>query len=359
MIEIKGIAFPNKGAEILMNACLQQIHMRGYEAVMEPYSPYYFKKNYPLYTKTSIIKFGINILYPLTVLPKFARARLGFVSPKEISLILDASGFAYGNPWKTNLMYERLLNPSNKAPIVLLPQSFGTFETLFSRYAIRKIGRRVSKIYAREKQGADNLPEQLINKVRIVPDITFGFSVDPHKTKSDVLLIPNHQVFKLHGERYIRCLEQITRSLISFGRRVALMNHEGQKDLQICERIANNLNADEIKVEIFSPKTGQEAKSFIGSSNFVITSRYHGLIGALSQNIPCLPIGWSYKYNSAMELFKIPYDTQQSLNPNYIINCVNSDEYTAIFNSDEYNEQLKSIKRQIAEMWNNIFDIIR
>jgi polysaccharide pyruvyl transferase WcaK-like protein len=358
MIEIKGIAFPNKGAEILMNSCLREIHSRGYEAVLEPYSPYHYKKKYPLYIKTSIVKFGINILYPLSVMPKFARLRLGLVAPKEVDLILDASGFAYGKPWKTSLIYERLLNRSNKAPIVLLPQSFGTFENLFSRYSLGKIGRRVAKIYARERQGAENLYEIFEKKISIVPDITFGFSVEPHKTKSDVLIIPNYQVSQLHGERYIRCLEQIIRNLRNSDRQVRLMNHEGHKDARICDLVRKNLMLEGTEVEILCPATGQEAKSFIASSNFVITSRYHGLIGALSQNIPCIPIGWSYKYDAAMELMKIKYDPDKVLDPTYIVKCIESSEYTGMFSSKNYNEQLKFIKTQISNMWDDIFEII-
>ena len=90
-VEIKGIGFPNKGAELLLCAVLEQIKAHEMTACMEPYSPFSYKINYPVVTKTSIYKWGVNILFPFTFLPSYITNRLGFVKPHQVDLILDAS----------------------------------------------------------------------------------------------------------------------------------------------------------------------------------------------------------------------------------------------------------------------------
>src|SRR5690606_33151845 len=93
--------------------------------------------------------------------------------------------------------------------------------------------------------------------------------------------------------------------------------HEGIKDLRLAE--AFNLQYGKT-IKIITEDDPLLVKGIIGCSKAVITSRFHGLVSALAQSIPCLCIGWSHKYQALMEdyrydegIIKINESTVESL----------------------------------------------
>lgn len=47
----------------------------------------------------------------------------------------------------------------------------------------------------------------------------------------------------------------------------------------------------------------EEIRAWIGRCEFLVTSRFHAMVFALSQNVPVLLVGWSHKYQEVMEQF--------------------------------------------------------
>lgn len=352
-VEIKGIGFPNRGAELLLVATLEQLQRRRLKAAMEPYSPYDFKVQYPLYTKACILVRGVNVLSPLGMLPNYARKRLGLLKPNEIDLALDASGYAYGDPWGAALANSRVLKDPSTAPLYLLPQSLGPFDTPAAKQVAQKIVKRAKSIYAREVTGADYLKDATGYEASVVPDITFGLHVPPSARNRDVIFIPNFQVLKRRGDKYVDLLTSLSADLSSKGRKVSMLNHEGSKDFAICEAVVNSLHARGFECELIQPKDGLEAKAIIGASKFVLTSRYHGLISALSQSIPVACLGWSYKYETALSLFDVP-QLDIFENPQQLVEAVQADQYCDIFSSPKYIAELAHIRSQVEHMWDEI-----
>ena len=76
------------------------------------------------------------------------------------------------------------------------------------------------------------------------------------------------------------------------------MNHEGEKDEQLCYRIKENLPHN---IEVVTGINALEAKGLIGSAYLVVSSRFHGVASSLNSCVPCLATSWSHKYQ---ELFK-------------------------------------------------------
>ena len=356
-IEIKGIGFPNKGAELLLCAVLEQIKKRQLIACMEPYSPYSYKINYPVATKTRIYKWGINLLFPLNLLPDYVTDRLGFIKPRQVSLILDASGFAYGDDWSASLAESRILNEKKGAQIILLPQSLGPFTKKTSITVAKKLAKKAKLIYSREHVGQDQFEAVTGTKIKYCPDITFNLAVTQAAPteKQGVLVIPNFQVYKREGEAYLNNLVFITEYLLKTNKKVDLLNHEGIKDQEICEKIKRRIaKKTKAKIQILNPPNGLEAKKQIQLSELVITSRYHGLISALSQQVPVACYGWSFKYNEALSRFSLP--TYNLSKPNeQILKEICSEKYSNLFLSKEYQRELKSIKLEINQMWSNVF----
>jgi colanic acid/amylovoran biosynthesis protein len=354
-VEIKGIGFPNKGADLLLSSVLKELKKRNLIACMEPYSPYHYKLNYPIMTKTSIYKYGINLLWPINLLPSYVLIRFGFIKPSQIDLILDASGFAYGDNWEPSLAKSRILS-DKKTKKILLPQSLGPFTKNPSIKIANKIAKLVDKVISREHEGVEHFKNVTGRSIPYCPDITFLFQVKKNiEFKRDVLLVPNFQVFKREGSAYIENLVRVINQAISLKRTPTLLNHEGIKDQEICHKIASIIFEEtKIKLETLNPETGREAKEIIASSNLVITSRYHALIAALSNNIPVVCYGWSFKYNSILKRFQVPIiDLSSSKKKD--IEFIFSEDYSAIFRSPFYKKELKKIKEEVKKMWEDVF----
>ncbi len=47
----------------------------------------------------------------------------------------------------------------------------------------------------------------------------------------------------------------------------------------------------------------EEIRAWIGRCEFLVTSRFHAMVFALSKNVPVLLVGWSHKYQEVMEQF--------------------------------------------------------
>lgn len=355
-VEIKGIGFPNKGAELLLCAVLEQIKAREMTACMEPYSPFSYKINYPVVTKTSIYKWGVNILFPFNFLPSYITNRLGFVKPHQVDLILDASGFAYGDDWSISLAKSRILSEKTSARIILLPQSLGPFTKKDSIKVARNLAKKANLIYSREVIGCEYFEEATGVKPLTCPDITFNLKIDNTNLENHgVLIIPNFQVEKREGKAYIQNLVSIVNFILKSERKVTLLNHEGVKDQLICEEIKRRISLETRKeLEILSPSNGLEAKKIIAGAELVITSRYHGLISALSQQVPVACYGWSFKYNDALSRFNLPKFNLSKVNEEDI-EKICSNQYASLFSSAEYRKELNVIQSEVTQMWANVF----
>ncbi|MBE2212329.1 MAG: polysaccharide pyruvyl transferase family protein, partial [Opitutaceae bacterium] len=76
-----------------------------------------------------------------------------------------------------------------------------------------------------------------------------------------------------------------------------------ESDLQICHIVRDQLSADHAKrVTVLEGTYDQhEVKWVIGRCDFVIGSRMHACIAALSQHVPCIGVAYSMKFEGVFE----------------------------------------------------------
>jgi polysaccharide pyruvyl transferase WcaK-like protein len=67
-------------------------------------------------------------------------------------------------------------------------------------------------------------------------------------------------------------------------------------DRILCDMIRTSLDNSKDVVSLSGYYTAEVLKAVIGRMDFVVGSRYHGIIAALSQMVPALVLGWSHKY---------------------------------------------------------------
>ncbi|MEM4217351.1 MAG: polysaccharide pyruvyl transferase family protein, partial [Candidatus Methanomethylicaceae archaeon] len=101
---------------------------------------------------------------------------------------------------------------------------------------------------------------------------------------------------------YIPFLAEAIHSLAKAGFNVAVLIHTPE-DRALVEPLQR---ACDLPVEVVEETCPLRLKGILGTARGVISSRFHALVGALSQDVPALAVGWSHKYPQLMEEFGQP-----------------------------------------------------
>lgn len=321
-IQIDGIDTKNKGAELMLVAVLEQLE----DAY--PNSEVWLNHTGEFNPKV-LPNFNLDLKLPgmrwLSKWPVKICRRLGRPFPitrltryhvrKDIDLLLDAGGFQFSDQWKLNVKqvkekekyYKKL--KENGTRLVLLPQAFGPFKTTYGKEIVKILDDYTDLIFARDEQSY----ECLVNagakesKINISCDFTLpvkGIIPAPFQhLKGAVCLIPNHKMISPKNnnkDKYIGLLKNIIHLYEKKGHPVFMLNHEGFRDKNLCAEV-NTVN--ETKIPVVDGITALEVKGLIGNSHTVISSRFHGVVSALSQGVPCLATSWSHKYEMLFKDF--------------------------------------------------------
>ena len=118
-------------------------------------------------------------------------------------------------------------------------------------------------------------------------------------------MIPNARMLDRTGEdvaeRYVAFLLMALGLLREAGLDPVLMLHE-TNDAGLAAEIARRAGGG---LGIVDPPA-LEAKAILGACRVVLSSRFHALIGALSQGVPTVGTSWSHKYDRLFEEYGCP-----------------------------------------------------
>ncbi len=317
LIEIRGAGFVNKGAELM----LRTIQSRLAEALpcasfsIDPWgnpSPYLDRCRIGLYQKLWLRKFGIQWGYFGALIPKRLRSAYGMVLDSELDVVLDASGFAYADHWgpyQTQIAAKAAKKWKKQGTkVVFLPQAFGPFKSRQIRSALNTIVEYADLVFARDRLSYGYMVDVTgkRNNIKIAPDFTNlldGELPEDFDTKKNrFCIIPNYRMIDMtsdkRGNSYIDFMRKCVKHIHDRGKSPFILIHEEKDDLDLCRRIVNAVGED---ISIVCEKNSLYVKGIIGASEAVISSRFHGLVSALSQGIPALGTGWSHKYTMLFE----------------------------------------------------------
>ena len=244
---------------------------------------------------------------------------------KSMDLIIDVSGFALGDKWskRTNENFLNIIRLAKRydIPIFIMPQSFGPFEfpkeLEYLNEEIANLLQYPVKIFAREKEGYDFLTKDfglknvvqsydlvLQNKgvnldsiykekpVIDVPDI---------RTEHNVGIVPNLQCFR-HGneETVLDSYKAIIKELLFCNKEVYLFRHSGE-DLAYCKKIADMFEEEPHVHFLQNNFSCLEYDTFVKNFEFIICSRFHGIVHAYKNYVPVIALGWAIKYRELTE----------------------------------------------------------
>ncbi len=321
LIELRGVEFVNKGAELMLHAIMKEVRERVPEVtfVMEESSRIPANKlaEYGILRKFKFRKFGINFSPFINSLPWTLRKPYGLVTEHQINAVLDGSGFAFGDKWGSKKAGERCADHIKKwkkdsMKVVLLPQAFGTFTEDELIVKMRTILKYADLIFARDSQSFKYLSGISTNaRLSLSPDFTnliSGIQSENHKElEKRIVIIPNQKMMETENAKqnddYPSYLALIISLLQEKGQNPFFLIHESKKDGHIAGLINSKL---EHEIDIVKEENPLIVKGIIGASDAVITSRFHGLVSALCQGIPSLSTGWSHKYQELLNDYEYP-----------------------------------------------------
>jgi len=372
LIELKGVQFVNKGAELMLEAMLSEISKRWPNAdiCMQPRSTasYSDRARVGAYQKVCLRKGNLDFNKLSYFLPEKIRSYLkrawGLVFEADVDVVFDATGFGYGDQWpvmplKQTAKEVRRLKQYNKH-YVFLPQALGPFERAELKPWAKIAFDNATKVYAREAtsyQYVRSLSDEMA--VAKQPDFTNTLlsseQMNDDKFNDFVAIIPNSKMLSSKNkeafwrENYEKVLKQVIEVVQARGHQAFFLNHEGQADLAICHRLNKEL---ENPLEIIEPKSALHIKQIIGQCKFVFCSRYHGCVSALSQSIPCLGTSWSHKYEELYQEYGVSHLLlQENCDKQNITQLVDRVLETHNDIANQLKEPASKFKLMTEEMW--------
>ncbi|MDE3271226.1 polysaccharide pyruvyl transferase family protein [Pseudoalteromonas sp. G4] len=379
-IEIKGVQFSNKGAELMLEAILQQLdlHLDEYQLTLSPGRnlPYVKRAKLGAWQKLSFRRGNLDLTGIFAKLPKKMRnflKRYGIVTEADVDVILNASGFAYGDQWPLadlrNTAKEIKRFKALGKPYILLPQALGPFQREELKEFAESLINDTALTFARDDTSfAECEKLNKSNKLFQSPDFTALLEVERFNTteQQTVCLIPNNKMVSKFNhanaeqqkKAYYDFWIDTARFFIDKGFFVKLLNHEGKEDRDICNAIFDAICSEQIA--LIDGLSSTEIKALIGSCDAVVSSRFHGCVSALCQGVPCLATSWSHKY----EMLYGEY----GLSENVIDFQLEADELKNKLNqflNDLTNqasvslEHAEKVKLQNKKMWQQVVAIIK
>lgn len=380
VIQIDGSGSVNKGAELMLAACLQEIKRSlpdsqviinsrtpDEEFVREQYgNNYVISRDETFYTRVE--KYHI-----VGILSRFSRAWANYFTlqhaVKGVDLILDVGGFQFGDQWghiKDGIdSWKEYLKRAHKygTKVVFMPQAFGPFEKEGSKKMLKVLNDYSDLLIARDDVSYNYLLKEgaSIDKVLLYPDFTS--SVEPQesnyskKSNGKVCIIPNSKIVQMgtmEKKEYINAIVNIIDLVYKKGKEVILLNHEGEGDYKLCNEIAGQTTHH---VEVISGLNAVKTKGVISTSYMIISSRFHGVANSLSCGVPCLATSWSHKYKKLLEEYGQDDCLLDLIDQNSVIDKINkmliSEKNKEVrFTLGKKNVEVRSKNR---EMWDEIW----
>lgn len=374
IIELRGVEFENKGAELMLHSIIQKIREWDKSVIFvmrsSPKVPIDKRKKYVIYTTAEYVKFRVNFTYLINLFPSKFLKKYGFIKRNHINVILDASGFAFGDKWGAEYAKRRLGNNVSKwhktKKIILLPQAFGSFNDTELVIVMRNILNNVDLLFARDDKSFTYLNKiEKSNKIIKAPDFTnlvkFSIPDDFDKIENEVAIIPNYQMVNstsLSLDEYSDFLKQAVTFVKNRGKKPYFLIHEGQKDLDIANYVNNRLD---FPINVIVYDSALHIKGIISTASFIICSRFHGVVSALTQGVPCIATSWSHKYEMLVEEYNVEnslikdlknYDSLEKLVSEYSNPIVNKELSTHLL------IKAKLYKNESELMWRKVFNLL-
>lgn len=299
---------------------------------------------------------------------------------RNADLFIDISGYALGSNWSEKVCNDYLDNIEHALaydlPVYLLPQSFGPFN--FQGEAgdkinvrIRNLLPRVKLICVREEEGYQALLDRYgleKNTIRCkdmvltskIKDYTpalkekLEFSL-PEILENSMCVIPNIRV----GDNGVNQVEALYLAAIETGLAQGLMvyiTYHSTQDMELCASLKTSFSDNDRVIFLDHDHSCVEFDELVKKFRFVVASRFHSIVHAMKNGVPCIALGWAVKYSDLLNLFgqgKYMFDLRKKVVPLDIHNAIDSMNRNFAAESQKIKKILPALQQE------NVFDLIK
>ena len=328
-------------------------------------------------------KFSAAAKNPILRMLYALRYRDTFHSSDEIyrnaDLFVDISGYALGSNWDPKVCNDYLDCIEHAiaygVPTYLMPQSFGPFDyhteagkAIDAR--TRRLFPKVKHIFAREQEGYDALVNRYgLSNVTLTHDMVLASKIEdyspalrekpvfdlPPIPENSMGLIPNVRVGDSGTNDPLTIYTAAVRAGLEQGLHVFITHHSSQ-DRELCAAIKAAFAEDDRVVFLDRDHSCMEFNELVKKFRFLAASRFHAIVHALKNGVPCVALGWATKYRDLMTLFgqeKYVFDLRQPLETSAVAEAV----VEMAQNWQTESETIRSALPALQEY--NVFDVIR
>lgn len=240
--------------------------------------------------------------------------------------MVDISGYALSSDWSDSTCNHYLdhleFAEAFHIPVYLMPQSFGPFNFGPERedldYRIRKLLPTAKMIFAREQEGYDALIKQYdLTNVHLANDLVLSNKeVDlsrvfrtvprialPQILENSVAVIPNNMnTIASSNEETVYLYSEIIRTLLGLGKKVYLISHSTM-DKDLCRTLKYSFRDDKMVILQEQEFSCLEFNELVKQFQFLVASRFHAIVHAYKNSVPCVVLGWATKYHALLKQF--------------------------------------------------------
>ena len=393
-----GTLYGNRGAEAMVSTCIEQVKIRYPDASLHILS-YYPEDDRAerdkMHGSADQSRVYVHSLTPLKLLSSWLPASFfALLMPKGrntgldrdglgplkliggLDAVFDVAGVSFIDnrlkfiPFNVLTLFPFLLN---NVKVFKLSQAMGPITNIFNLIAARLILPKLSLLVARGQQTFSFVSTSPIKDLRLTnhPDVSFVLdqsSVTPYQDRAEkaIAVMPSALVAK-NDPQYVSKMVDMMRKLHDAGYKLTLIAHSWRSnteksrnnDLVVARAIQSRLPSG---VDVLGEGlSARELRDVTSRYRCVLTSRFHGLIAALTTLTPVIVIGWSHKYQEVLDDFS--FDRSNCIDfKNFDVNSVFKKIEHTVDNgpilSQKIESKLPGIKQKTEEQFLVAFNVI-
>ena len=232
-----------------------------------------------------------------------ARYRAWIEKHCDIMVYIGGSIFAEYSQWERYVEWWR--KKAVQKPMYILGANWGPYFTPQYQEGMKEVFGLMKDVCFRDQYSIEQF--QHISSVRYAPDILFACPIQQKEIKEKQIFVSvidcgsdDHILLNEYKEKYIENMSLLLKQYLENGCTLILSSFcKKERDDKAISDIMNNIcthdYADNIKVLSYNGTNGKKIIEAISSSNYVIATRFHGIVLALAAGRPVLPIVYSDK----------------------------------------------------------------
>lgn len=388
-IIITGGGMVNKGAQAMTLIAVHELRVRFPDHRIFLYSPVDLankeldKSQFAFdFTGWYPMKFACCQHNPLQRAMTLLRSRSELLEAEAIyrhtDFIVDISGYALGSNWNDKICNDFLdileFAQGFNIPVYLMPQSFGPFDFGADRKIlndrIKTLLPTAKVIFAREQEGYDALVNTYgLTNVRLATDLVLGNKgIDlekvfkgrpgmnlPEIAENSVAVIPNSMNVNVSSQEAVLAMYMdVVEKLLNLDKKVYLLSHSSM-DAALCRTLKERFEMQKDVVLLEQDFSCLEFNELVQKFQYLVASRFHSIVHAYKNGVPCIALGWATKYHDLLKLFE-----QEQYVFDVRTESGTADMLLAIERMDScHAEESAKIRRGLAAVQKeNVFDVL-